>query len=150
MSTKIAVLGGGAWGTALAAMAAKGGHESWLYARDAETVVAINKDRRNPRYLGDITLADGIRASTDAAAVVTGADAVLCCHPGASHAKRPVQTWNASSRRLHPSFFAQRDRAEYRAAHVGSGGGNFAGPSHCSPFPAQASPATWRAACRQP
>ena len=39
---KIAVLGGGAWGTALAAMAAISVHDTCLYARDAETVEHIN------------------------------------------------------------------------------------------------------------
>jgi len=79
--TKIAVLGGGAWGTALAAMAATSGHEAWLFARDAETVAAINNDRRNPRYLGDIELPAGIHASASASEVVTGADAVLAVIP---------------------------------------------------------------------
>ncbi|MFC4626534.1 NAD(P)H-dependent glycerol-3-phosphate dehydrogenase [Daeguia caeni] len=82
--TKIAVLGGGAWGTALAAMAVNNGHETWLYARDAETVAAINERRQNPRYLGDILLPHGIRSSTDAKAVLEKADAVLVVIPAQS------------------------------------------------------------------
>jgi glycerol-3-phosphate dehydrogenase (NAD(P)+) len=78
---KIAVLGGGAWGTALAAMAAIGGHDTWLYARDAETVEHINTERRNPAYLGDIELPEGIRASTAAQAVFQDADIVLVVVP---------------------------------------------------------------------
>ncbi len=78
---KIAVLGGGAWGTALAAMAANSGHAAWLYARDGETVAAINDTHRSPRYLGGIDLPRGIRASADAEAVVAGADAVLAVIP---------------------------------------------------------------------
>lgn len=81
MITKIAVLGGGAWGTALAAMAANTGHQTWLYARDAETVAVINEQRRNPGYLGEIDLPEGVRASTDAKAVIDGADAVLAVIP---------------------------------------------------------------------
>ncbi len=81
MSAKIAVLGGGAWGTALAAMAVNSGHVSWLYARDTETVTAINRDCRNPRYLGEITLPEGIRANADAAEVVAGANVVLAVIP---------------------------------------------------------------------
>ncbi|KAB2681555.1 MULTISPECIES: NAD(P)H-dependent glycerol-3-phosphate dehydrogenase [Brucella/Ochrobactrum group] len=81
MSTKIAILGGGAWGTALAAMACSSGHNTWLYARDDETVDAINRTHRNTRYLGEIVLPDAIHASTDAAAVVGGADAVLAVIP---------------------------------------------------------------------
>ncbi|MBC8716472.1 NAD(P)H-dependent glycerol-3-phosphate dehydrogenase [Ochrobactrum sp. Marseille-Q0166] len=78
---KIAVLGGGAWGTALAAMSAIGQHDTWLYARDAETVAHVNDQRRNPAYLGEIELPEGIRASTDAKAVLENADAVLVVVP---------------------------------------------------------------------
>ncbi|MBO1038108.1 NAD(P)H-dependent glycerol-3-phosphate dehydrogenase [Brucella pituitosa] len=78
---KIAVLGGGAWGTALAAMAAIGGHDAWLYARDAETVAHVNNQHRNPAYLGEIELPEGIRASTDAKAVFQDADIVLVVVP---------------------------------------------------------------------
>ena len=78
---KIAVLGGGAWGTALAAMAAIGGHDAWLYARDAETVAHVNNQHRNPAYLGEIELPEGIRASTDAKAVFLDADIVLVVVP---------------------------------------------------------------------
>lgn len=79
--TKIAVLGGGAWGTALAVMAVKSGHETTLYARDDESVAAINRDRRNPRYLGEIDLPQGISASTNAQEVLAKADAVLAVIP---------------------------------------------------------------------
>ena len=78
---KIAVLGGGAWGTALAAMAAISGHDTWLYARDAETVERINTERRNPAYLGEIKLPEGIHASTDAQAAFRNADIVLVVVP---------------------------------------------------------------------
>ncbi|MDT6939603.1 NAD(P)H-dependent glycerol-3-phosphate dehydrogenase [Brucella pseudogrignonensis] len=78
---KIAVLGGGAWGTALAVMAAINGHDAWLYARDAQIVTQVNDQRRNPSYLGEIELPAGIRASTDAKAVLEKADAVLVVIP---------------------------------------------------------------------
>ncbi|MPT24935.1 MAG: glycerol-3-phosphate dehydrogenase, partial [Starkeya sp.] len=39
-TSKIAILGGGAWGTALAAMACSRGHDTWLYARDEAMVEA--------------------------------------------------------------------------------------------------------------
>lgn len=80
-TSKIAILGGGAWGTALAAMASSSGHDTWLYARDDETVEAINRTQRNPRSLGEIALPVAIQASTDVAAVVDGADAVLAVIP---------------------------------------------------------------------
>ena len=80
-TSKIAILGGGAWGTALAAMASKSGHETWLYARDGATVEAINRTHRNPRYLDAIELPAAINASADVAAVVDRADAVLAVIP---------------------------------------------------------------------
>lgn len=83
-AVKIAVLGGGAWGTALAAMAAGNGHDVWLYARDRETVDEINRDQRNRRYLGEIALASGIRASTDAATVLQQASIILAVLPAQS------------------------------------------------------------------
>ncbi len=79
--TKIAILGGGAWGTALAAMSASNGHETWLYARDSETISAINDQRRNPAYLCDIELPKNIRASQDTKAVLEKAQAVLAVIP---------------------------------------------------------------------
>ncbi|YBV96078.1 NAD(P)-dependent glycerol-3-phosphate dehydrogenase [Phyllobacteriaceae bacterium JZ32] len=78
---KVAVLGGGAWGTALATIAARGGHDVALYARDEATVEDINRNRRNERYLPGIELADGIRASTDAAEVLADAALVLAVFP---------------------------------------------------------------------
>ncbi|MEJ5020526.1 NAD(P)H-dependent glycerol-3-phosphate dehydrogenase [Ochrobactrum vermis] len=80
-TSKIAILGGGAWGTALAAMACSSGHDTWLYARDEVMVEAINRTHHNPRYLGEIELPGAINASTDAAAVVERADAVLAVIP---------------------------------------------------------------------
>ncbi len=79
--SRIAILGGGAWGTALAAMAAKSGHEAWLFARDAETVAAINETHRNPRYLGDIALPETVRATAEPEQALDGADAALAVIP---------------------------------------------------------------------
>lgn len=78
---KVAVLGGGAWGTALATIAARSGHDVALYARDEATVEDINRNRRNERYLPSIALADGIKASTDAAEVLADAALVLAVFP---------------------------------------------------------------------
>ncbi|MGO1162396.1 NAD(P)H-dependent glycerol-3-phosphate dehydrogenase [Brucella pseudogrignonensis] len=88
---KIAVLGGGAWGTALAAMAASSSHDAWLYARDAQIVTQVNDQRRNPSYLGEIELPAGIRASTDAKAVLEKADAVLVVIPAQAMRKGLIE-----------------------------------------------------------
>lgn len=77
----IAVVGGGSWGTALATNAARAGHEVMLWARDAETVRAINETNTNPRYLPDIRLAPSLRASGDLDEAVSQAAFLLLVTP---------------------------------------------------------------------
>ena len=59
---KIAVLGAGAWGTALA-MAAAGRHDTLLWARDPAQAQALARDRRNTRYLGEVALPPALRVT---------------------------------------------------------------------------------------
>jgi glycerol-3-phosphate dehydrogenase (NAD(P)+) len=59
---RIGVVGGGAWGTALAQVAAAGGEEVLLWAREAEVVEAVNGTHSNPLFLPGIPLNPGIRA----------------------------------------------------------------------------------------
>ena len=79
--SRIAVVGGGAWGTALASVAARAGRQVRIYARDEATVNAINTEHRNPRYLGDTALPETLKATHHLAEAVTGADAVLLVVP---------------------------------------------------------------------
>ncbi|MAS06337.1 MAG: glycerol-3-phosphate dehydrogenase [Ahrensia sp.] len=81
MSTRIAVLGAGAWGTALAASFARAGQDCLLWGRDAQTVAAINDRQRNPNYLGDIALPADLKATTDAGAALSGAQTVVLAVP---------------------------------------------------------------------
>src|SRR5690606_9635214 len=78
---KVAVLGGGAWGTALAAAMMRAGNEAVLWARDGATVEAIERSAENPRYLPGIRLDPAPQATTDAAQALTGARAVLAVVP---------------------------------------------------------------------
>jgi glycerol-3-phosphate dehydrogenase (NAD(P)+) len=78
---RIAVLGGGAWGTALAATALRGRNEAVLWARDAGTVAAINSRRENPRYLPGIMLDPAPRATADLGKALDGAAVVLAATP---------------------------------------------------------------------
>ncbi len=80
----VAVLGAGSWGTALAALIARHGHPTVLWGRDADTLAAINGRHENPRYLPGIALPETLRATTDLAEALTGADLVLVVVP--SHA----------------------------------------------------------------
>ncbi|TSE13789.1 NAD(P)H-dependent glycerol-3-phosphate dehydrogenase [Mesorhizobium intechi] len=80
---QVAVLGGGAWGTALALAMLRAGHQVRLFARDPETVAAIGQGQ-NPRYLPGIAFAPGIEATTDIATALSGADCVLAVTPAQS------------------------------------------------------------------
>src|SRR5690606_3869014 len=80
-NARIAVLGGGAWGTALAHAMCASGNEVVLWARDADIVAAIRDRHENPRYLPGIPLDPAIRATGDAAAALAGADAALVVIP---------------------------------------------------------------------
>ncbi|MEV1049376.1 NAD(P)H-dependent glycerol-3-phosphate dehydrogenase [Streptomyces sp. NPDC049916] len=71
---KAAVFGTGSWGTAFAVILADAGCEVTLWGRRAEAVEAINTTRTNPDYLPDIALPDGIRATTDPAQALHGAE----------------------------------------------------------------------------
>ncbi|MFJ9620276.1 NAD(P)H-dependent glycerol-3-phosphate dehydrogenase [Streptomyces sp. NPDC101181] len=71
---KAAVFGTGSWGTAFAVILADAGCEVTLWGRRAEAVEAINTTRTNPDYLPDIALPDGIRATTDPAQALRGAE----------------------------------------------------------------------------
>ena len=81
---KVAVLGAGSWGTALAALIARHDHPTVLWGRDAATVAAVEGAGENPRYLPGIDLPGTLRATTDLAAAVSGCDWVLVVVP--SHA----------------------------------------------------------------
>ena len=78
---KIAVLGGGAWGTALAVTMLRAGHDAVLWARDADTVGAINAQNENPRYLPGVRLDGGLTATGDLDAALQGAVCVLSVIP---------------------------------------------------------------------
>ncbi len=77
----VAVVGGGAWGTALACAARRAGNPVTLLARNPETVADITAGRGNPARLPGVALAAGIRATTDAAEALTGAAVVLMVVP---------------------------------------------------------------------
>jgi glycerol-3-phosphate dehydrogenase (NAD(P)+) len=77
---KIGVIGGGAWGTALAQVAATGGRETLLWAYEQEVVDAVNRDHENPIFLPGVPLEESIRA-TSALQDLAAADAWLVVTP---------------------------------------------------------------------
>ncbi|HXC56750.1 MAG TPA: NAD(P)H-dependent glycerol-3-phosphate dehydrogenase [Rhizomicrobium sp.] len=63
----IAVVGGGAWGTALALVAAQAGRKTLLWARESAVVDSINRERRNAQFLPGIALPPALQATGDLA-----------------------------------------------------------------------------------
>lgn len=83
-NTKITVLGGGSWGTALATTMLAAGHETRLWARDNETVDSINLRHENLRYLPGIPLDKRLQATNNLAEAVRDANCVLAVVPAQS------------------------------------------------------------------
>jgi len=77
------VVGAGAWGTALAAHAARLDHRVKLWAREPEVVESIRTRQENTLFLEGIKLPSSIVASGDAAEVLAGAEVVLLVPPSA-------------------------------------------------------------------
>lgn len=78
---RIAVLGAGAWGTALALTMRRAGHPVRLWARDAGHAARIAAEGRNARYLPDVALDAGLRPTGDLAAALGDAETVLAVVP---------------------------------------------------------------------
>jgi glycerol-3-phosphate dehydrogenase (NAD(P)+) len=77
---RVAVLGAGAWGTALAS--ALGSRDTVvLWARDPAQAEAMARARRNERYLPEIGFTEGVAVVADIAAAVAGADLLLLATP---------------------------------------------------------------------
>jgi glycerol-3-phosphate dehydrogenase (NAD(P)+) len=77
----LAIIGGGAWGTALAMVAHRAGSLPRLWARDPGVVAAINQRHQNPLFLPGVTLDPAITATTDMAFATEGAEAALLVVP---------------------------------------------------------------------
>jgi len=77
---KIGVIGGGAWGTALAQVAAHEGRDVILWARETAVVEAINAHHENSLFLAGVALSPTIRATEDFAALAD-MDAILVVAP---------------------------------------------------------------------
>lgn len=79
-TTKIGVIGAGAWGTSLAQLSAKAGCDVNLWALEDDVVKAVNERHENETYLPGITLSEKIFASGDLAKMA-GADFIFVVTP---------------------------------------------------------------------
>lgn len=81
MSLKVAVLGSGSWGTALADFFAQSGKPTTLWGRDPEVLDSIEKSGRNPKYLAGVDLHPSLKVEKDPAKAVNDAGIVVCSIP---------------------------------------------------------------------
>lgn len=87
---RIAIVGAGSWGTALAVVAARAGHEVHLWARNPVVVDSINKDHVNSVYLAGTPVPPSVRATVDITEGMEGAELIILAAP--SHATRGLLT----------------------------------------------------------
>ena len=85
---RCAVVGAGAWGTALADLLARNGHDVRLWAYEPDVVESINKKRENVRFLRGHALSTSIEALGDIQWAVEGAELVTLATP--SHVLRRI------------------------------------------------------------
>ena len=78
---KVAVLGGGSFGTVLANIAASNGNNVALWVRDSEQALRINSEGANSTYHPELQLSPNIEASENLEDVVRGSDMVLIATP---------------------------------------------------------------------
>lgn len=78
---KVAIMGSGSFGTALASILATKNYDVTLWTRHNELAAAINEEHCNKRYLSDLKLPENLRASTDVAAILSGAELVVLAIP---------------------------------------------------------------------
>src|SRR6185295_18867525 len=95
MARRVAIIGAGSWGSALAILAARAGHDVQIWSRNTEVVHSISRDHVNPLYLKGARFGDSVRATEDLAEAVTEAELIVLAAP--SHATRGLLTTMAPS-----------------------------------------------------
>jgi glycerol-3-phosphate dehydrogenase (NAD(P)+) len=87
---RIAIIGAGSWGTALAVIAARAGHEVQLWSRNREVISSVNEQRINPCYLCSAQIPPGVAATSEIETALDQSILVLFAAP--SHAARELFT----------------------------------------------------------
>lgn len=85
---RVAVIGAGSWGTAVAWLLGSKGIDVTVWAREPEIAEGINSHGRNPDFLKDVRLPPNVRSSSDVVEAASGASAVVVVTP--SHGVRGV------------------------------------------------------------
>ena len=79
--SRVAVIGGGAFGTAMACVLSRAGHEVLVWAREPEVAAGINADATNQAFLRDVPLPPAVRATNDLKVAGRGRDFLLMAVP---------------------------------------------------------------------
>jgi len=87
---RIAIIGAGSWGTALAVIGARAGHEVQLWSRNSDVIRSINQQHVNSRYLTSVQIPVTVVATGDLHVALNDAEHVLFAAP--SHAARELFT----------------------------------------------------------
>jgi glycerol-3-phosphate dehydrogenase (NAD(P)+) len=87
---RIAIIGGGSWGTALAVIAARAGHDVQLWSRNPDVVRSITENHINSHYLTSVQIPPSVAATSELNAALNDATLVLFAAP--SHAARELFT----------------------------------------------------------
>jgi len=77
----VGIIGGGAFGTAMACVIRRSGHETTIWAREPYTVAALNRDGINPLYLPRVRVEPGIVATNELAQATSDKDFILMVVP---------------------------------------------------------------------
>jgi len=88
MKKRVAVIGAGNWGTALAIVAARAGHDVVIWSRNEAVVESINRDHMNSTYLTDASIPSNVQATRNIAEAAAGKELVILAAP--SHATREL------------------------------------------------------------
>lgn len=104
---KVCVIGGGAWGTALADVAAKNSHDVTMWVFEAEVAASIREQHVNEEYLPGVTLDESISATNDMEEALSGAEMVISVSP--SHVVREVMS-NAAPYISHDAFLVSASK----------------------------------------
>jgi len=87
---RVAIIGAGSWGTALAVIAARAGHQVQLWSRNADVTSSINESRVNSRYLKSVQIPFSVAATSELNTALDQAELVLFAAP--SHTARELFT----------------------------------------------------------
>lgn len=88
MAKKIAILGAGSWGTALAILAARNGCQTLLWGHNAEHVAILAQEHQNQRYLPEIAFPENLAVTSELAEIANFSRILLVCVP--SHAFKTI------------------------------------------------------------